>query len=352
MNTIQLSWTDLKNVVANKNLSLQYYTTDTNFYHIWIEEGHTTYECRIKIDIPPNSDQQDFEDNFKIAANTAVIAKATVQNTGEGNVRFFKFLTTGSAIAGTVINSLGEKWVLADGDTLKVKVDGGSEQTATFNTGDFADIASAEATEVAAALNTDITGQTSTAIGGPGSQKVKITSDTTGLSSSIEVTGGTGNRVINKLFFPINFNVGSEGSRDMNIDSDQSVTLFSITADATVDTFIEKIAIMIQDQSTSYDKFGGVPQVLSGIELFYTQGGERKDIIEQATVLSEVARFSEAKSTEILLGVSENVFIATFTFPQTVHLPAGSSDMVVMRIQDDFTGINLFRTFVEGFTRA
>jgi len=85
-----------------------------------------------------------------------------------------------------------ETFDLDDGQTLLVKVDGGSEQTATFNTGDFADIDNATAAEIAAVINTDITGATAEDAGG----KVWIETDTEGTGGSIQVTGGTANAAI------------------------------------------------------------------------------------------------------------------------------------------------------------
>lgn len=88
-----------------------------------------------------------------------------------------------------ITSGSAETYALSDGLTLTVKVDNGSEQTATFNTADFADIANATAAEVAAVIDTDITGATSFDSGG----SVRIESDTVGLNTAIQVTGGTAN---------------------------------------------------------------------------------------------------------------------------------------------------------------
>lgn len=79
-----------------------------------------------------------------------------------------------------------ETYALSDGETLLVRVDGGTAQTATFNTGDFADIGNATAAEVAAVITTDITGATAA----DAATFVAITSTSSG---SIAVTGGTAN---------------------------------------------------------------------------------------------------------------------------------------------------------------
>ena len=80
-----------------------------------------------------------------------------------------------------------ETFDLDDGDTLLVKVDGGSEQTATFNTGDFSDIDAATAAEVKAKFDSEISGATATDTTGT----LSIATDDATVGGSIEVTGGT-----------------------------------------------------------------------------------------------------------------------------------------------------------------
>lgn len=95
---------------------------------------------------------------------------------------------SGWSEAAAIKSGNAETYALVDGQTLTVKVDGGSEQTATFNTGDFADIGNATAAEVAAVITTDIVGATANDAGG----YVRIESDNgDGETSSVEVTGGT-----------------------------------------------------------------------------------------------------------------------------------------------------------------
>lgn len=95
--------------------------------------------------------------------------------------------------AATAISSANaETYALSNGQTLTVKIDGGSEQTATFNTGDFVAIGSATAAEVAAVIDTDITGATSSDEGG----FVRIYNESDATGNSIEVTGGTANTAL------------------------------------------------------------------------------------------------------------------------------------------------------------
>lgn len=74
-----------------------------------------------------------------------------------------------------------------DGQTLIVKVDDGDPQTALFETADFVDIDAATGAEIVAVLTSDIAGATSDLDGGD----PRITSDTQGSGSRIEIVGGT-----------------------------------------------------------------------------------------------------------------------------------------------------------------
>jgi hypothetical protein len=86
-----------------------------------------------------------------------------------------------------MLSSAAETFDLDDADDLSISVDGGTPETALFETGDFGNIDLATAAEVAAVLNTDIAGLTAEDIGGV----VVVRSDTLGVDSSIQVTGGT-----------------------------------------------------------------------------------------------------------------------------------------------------------------
>ena len=81
-----------------------------------------------------------------------------------------------------------EPYVLADGDTLEVKVDGGTSQVVSFVTGDFASIGAAQAAEVVATLNAALVGASAEADSGA----VRLASASTQAdSTAVEVVGGT-----------------------------------------------------------------------------------------------------------------------------------------------------------------
>ena len=107
------------------------------------------------------------------------------------------------AAKATVTNTEAETYNFSDGDTLTFKIDGGAEDEALFEDGDFADITAATSDEVGTVIANDITGLE--AIGEPavngGDEYVMLyTTTTNGESSIIEITGGT---ALSKLGFSI-----------------------------------------------------------------------------------------------------------------------------------------------------
>lgn len=81
-----------------------------------------------------------------------------------------------------------EPFALADGQTLQIKIDGGSTQTLTFSTGQFAAIGAATSAEVVAAINAAILGALAEVTG---SDEFTILSDAEGRGSRVEIVGGT-----------------------------------------------------------------------------------------------------------------------------------------------------------------
>lgn len=101
-------------------------------------------------------------------------------------------------------------YTLADAEVLNVVVDGGDPQSIQFLSSEFANIAAATRAEVAAVLNAKLRGASAVDTG----TRVRILSDTRGTSSSINVTGGTAN---SGLVFTTGPTLG--GGNVSNIDS-------------------------------------------------------------------------------------------------------------------------------------
>lgn len=110
----------------------------------------------------------------------------TLNVNGEGD------LTATPAAAAAGRNSVSGPYSLTNGMELLVVVDGLPSQTITFLTADFVNISAATAAEVRDAINYQLVGGRATIAAGA----VRIESDTKGTSSTIRVTGGTANAVL------------------------------------------------------------------------------------------------------------------------------------------------------------
>ena len=104
-----------------------------------------------------------------------------------------------AAAAAVITAGTPETYALVDGQTLTFKIDGGSVQTVTFNTAEFANILLATAQEVANVINAEATGLSAD----DNSGSPRITSDKKGTGSSVEVTGGTANGALGFSLTPV-----------------------------------------------------------------------------------------------------------------------------------------------------
>jgi phage tail-like protein len=139
-------------------------------------------------------------------------------------------LALGIASSGRVTSSNAEPFRITKGQTIKVKVDGGPEQTivltphGTLNTQDLA----AEA--VVDLLNFYLSG--ATAYTSEDGTKVAIVSNSTTTPSTVEVTGGSANP---EMAFPENSEGSGVGISDLSVseagaDEDIDLMLFDITS--------------------------------------------------------------------------------------------------------------------------
>lgn len=64
----ELNWTNFKSFLSSRNLSCQYFD-DGNSYYLYALDGYLSVFCLIPKDSPANTDQSDFETNFKSTGN-------------------------------------------------------------------------------------------------------------------------------------------------------------------------------------------------------------------------------------------------------------------------------------------
>ena len=107
--------------------------------------------------------------------------KIQVWRSEDGESGTYFEITGASAAAATILGTETSSFTL-NGLTLKLKVDEGSEQTITFVSADPINV-----DDVVTFINDNLTGATATEDSGA----VRLSSDTTGTSSTLEITGGT-----------------------------------------------------------------------------------------------------------------------------------------------------------------
>ena len=87
--TKQTNWTNFKQYVIDRNLSIQYINDDSDIYELCAIDGGFVVLCIIKKDNPRNNDQIDFEDNYQSNCNkpnnriTGGTNRTLIGNTGD-----------------------------------------------------------------------------------------------------------------------------------------------------------------------------------------------------------------------------------------------------------------------------
>jgi len=80
---VDSTWSEFKSVCDDKSLFMQYNTIG-NDYNLWAQDGIVLYTSAIRKTIPANTDQEDFEDNYKDDCNQVLTPKT---NDGKSYVR-------------------------------------------------------------------------------------------------------------------------------------------------------------------------------------------------------------------------------------------------------------------------
>lgn len=171
--------------------------------------------------------------------------------------------TFNAAAATRTAGTTGTYNFSAGGETLTVSIDGGSVQTVTFQTSMFSTPSAATATEVAAAMNAQLTGcQVDVDSNAP-----RITSDRLGTGSGVNVSGGTANALLSYTTGNV---AGTGDASDASaITNAEMKTLIEgdvtgVTASATSGGFLQVVtntsgsggSIQVEAVSTADDEIG------------------------------------------------------------------------------------------------
>jgi len=171
------------------------------------------------------------------------------------------------------------------------------------------------------------------------------------------------------ILIPIQeFFVDSTGSTDMKVNASAGFVDFTIKADSTVDKFIDSLSIRIADVNATADKFGNITSLTNGCQLIYSDLDNGEIIIGNALKTNfDFLRLCQGKpsfgnSNDALRianasGNSEGYipvldFSEMFGLPWGVRLRAGSKEQLIIRIQDNTTGVDAFDAVAFGFKKV
>ena len=158
------------------------------------------------------------------------------------------------------------------------------------------------------------------------------------------------------------------GSSDMRVNGSSAFVDFTITSSNDADRYITTLSFVIADVGASLNEFGNIGTLTNGVEVFYedlTQGSVT--IADSLTTNWDFVRlcvgtpaFGDGGTVFRANNVSgsSEAYIPTldlrkvFGLPFGIKIPKQSTLKLVIRINDNVTGVDQFDCIAYGFERA
>lgn len=162
------------------------------------------------------------------------------------------------------------------------------------------------------------------------------------------------------------------GSEDMRVDGSVTPVEFVIRAPITrdVDRYVKSLSFVIADAGASLNQFGNIGVLANGVEFEYSNllaqggvvslglGGLTTNFSFIELCLGTPA-FGDGGTVFRANNVSGNseayipaLYFENFGLPNGVLLRGGTNDRLVLRINDDITGVDQFTCVANGFDRG
>ena len=156
-------------------------------------------------------------------------------------------------------------------------------------------------------------------------------------------------------------------SNDMQVDGSTTAVEFWVPADATYDLYISTLSFVIADASATLDKFGNITALTNGCDLEYFTDGGTTTIASALQSNFDFVRLCQgnppfgdgaaAFRANNIQGTSEGYlpvldFKAVFGLPWGIRLRPGTTDKLLVRVNDNTTGVDAFNCIAYGFTRT
>jgi hypothetical protein len=156
------------------------------------------------------------------------------------------------------------------------------------------------------------------------------------------------------------------GSNDMQVDGGTTPVEFWVQANQNYDLYIANLSFVIADASATLNKFGNITALTTGCDLEYfsdtgtiTVASALKSNFDFVRLClgnppfgdgAGAFRASNVESTsEGYIPVLD--FKQVFALPWGIRLRAGTTDKVILRVNDLTTGVDAFNCIAYGFTR-
>jgi len=158
----------------------------------------------------------------------------------------------------------------------------------------------------------------------------------------------------------------SSGSSDMRVNGATTPVEFWVQADSTYNLYISSLSFVIADASATLNKFGNITALTNGCDLeYFTDGrttvinGELKSNFDFVRLClgnpafgdgAAAFRASNVESTsEGYLPVLR--FSEVFGLQWGIRLRPGTTDKIILRVNDNASGVDAFNCIAYGFTR-
>lgn len=156
------------------------------------------------------------------------------------------------------------------------------------------------------------------------------------------------------------------GSEDMLVDGSVTPVDFFVESPQDADLYVTRISFIVVDQNMTLNQFGNIGALTNGVRLFYIDELGEVDIAEAlltnfdfVRLCSGLPSFGDGTTAFIANNVdfiSEGIIPIldlkdTFGFRWGLEFRNGSTQKLILRIQDDITGIDAMNVIVYGFLR-
>lgn len=148
------------------------------------------------------------------------------------------------------------------------------------------------------------------------------------------------------------------GSPDLNVNGSVTPVEFALSADSGITQWITGIRFLLEDtyleiNTNDFRRFGtaSTGALTNGIQIEIFQSGVTTDIAAEPIVfLGDFLNYADSYiNLPNSVGAQEDFILFRFEFDKPVVLAEGSTDKLIVRINDNLTAIDSFKVIARGY---